>query len=233
MKKKKLSIILPSYNEERNIKDTFNTVIKSLNKSLIYNFEIIFVDDGSKDLTTNIIKKIIFENHKRINIKNKFFSKNYGLGRAFKVGSKLATGSHVMFIPTDNYHPYKGLADIFKNMKWDNSILISFVKNTNQRSLFRRIISKTYTYMLNILFKNKIKYFNGLNIYPKKILSKNINKTYGFSFQTEIIIKAIKNGCDYYHVPTILRQRKESFTNAFRFKNIYQVFTSILKLYFS
>ena len=55
--KKKLSIILPSYNEERNIKDTFNTVIKSLNKSLIYNFEIIFVDDGSKDLTTNIIKK--------------------------------------------------------------------------------------------------------------------------------------------------------------------------------
>ena len=73
--KKKLSIILPSYNEERNIKDTFNTVIKSLNKSLIYNFEIIFVDDGSKDLTTNIIKKIIFENHKRINIRNKFFQK--------------------------------------------------------------------------------------------------------------------------------------------------------------
>ena len=45
---KKKNFLYFDYNEERNIKDTFNTVIKSLNKSLIYNFEIIFVDDGSK-----------------------------------------------------------------------------------------------------------------------------------------------------------------------------------------
>ena len=227
MNQKKLSIILPSYNEEKNIEDTFATVILSLKKSLIKNFEIVFIDDGSTDSTKDIIKKIILKYKKKINFKN------YGLGRAFKTGVKLASGSYVMFIPTDNYHPVKGLVEILKKIKWNSCILISYVKNIEQRSLFRRILSKTYTYILNVLFSNRVKYFNGLNVYPKKILKKNLNKTYGFSFQTEIIIKAIKHGCRYYHVQTSVRRRKEGFTNAFRIKNIYQVVVSILKLYFS
>jgi glycosyltransferase involved in cell wall biosynthesis len=231
--KKKLSIILPSYNEEKNIQDTFITVIKSLKKCSILNFEIIFIDDGSTDNSKNEIKYIVNKFDKKIKFKFQLFKKNFGLGKAFRSGINLASGSHVMFIPTDNYHPSKGLVEILKKINWNDDILLSYVKNIENRSIFRRFISRLYTLILNILFLNKIKYFNGLNIYPKEILKKFINKTNGFAFQTEIIIKAIRNGYSYYHVPTSVSNRKEGLTRAFKVKNIYQVCMSIIKLYFN
>ena len=232
MKKFKLSIILPCYNEENNILASFKVVLRSLKTSKIKNFEIIFVDDGSTDKSKKKIKKIIKNFKNKFLIKKKFLSKNLGLGGAFRIGVQKSTGTHAIFIPTDNSHPTKGLSEIFTSFenKKRNQILISYVKNKNARSLIRRIISKTYTIILNIVFLNKIKYFNGLNIYPRAILLKNLNKTNGFAFQTEIILMALKDRTKYYNVGTTISERQRGITRAFKLENIFQVFGSIIKL---
>ena len=219
MKKFKLSIILPCYNEENNILASFKVVLRSLKTSKIKNFEIIFVDDGSTDKSKQKIIK-------------KFLSKNLGLGGAFRIGVQKSTGTHAIFIPTDNSHPTKGLSEIFTSFenKKRNQILISYVKNKNARSLIRRIISNTYTIILNIIFLNKVKYFNGLNIYPLKILKANLNKTNGFAFQTEIILMALKKRTKYYSVGTTISERQKGATRAFKLENIFRVFGSIAKL---
>ena len=66
---------------------------------------------------------------KKIKFKFQLFKKNFGLGKAFRSGTNLASGSHVMFIPTDNYHPSKGLIEILEKIKWNDDILLSYVKS--------------------------------------------------------------------------------------------------------
>ena len=232
MKKFKLSIILPCYNEENNILGSFKVVLRSLKTSKIKNFEIIFVDDGSTDKSRLKIIEIIENFKNKFLIKKKFLSKNLGLGGAFRTGVKKSNGTHVIFIPTDNSHPAKGLSEIFASIdnKKRNQILISYVKNKNARSFIRRVISITYTKILNIIFFNKVKYFNGLNIYPLKILKENLNKTNGFAFQTEIILMALKKRTKYYNVGTTISERQKGITRAFKLENIFRVFASISKL---
>jgi glycosyltransferase involved in cell wall biosynthesis len=232
LKKFKLSILLPSYNEERNIFESFNAVIKAVQKCKIKNFEVIFVDDGSIDKTKSIIKLIKKKNIDKLNIQAFFLKKNIGLGGAFKYGVLKMTGSHLIFVPTDNSHPVVGLVQILKkiNPKRKNHILISYVKNKKSRNLIRRLISTSYTKILNMIFRNKIKYFNGLNVYPKNILIQNINTTNSFSFQTEIIIKSIKKKARFYYAPTIISERVSGTTSAFKFINLIRVLKSIMGL---
>ncbi len=232
MKNFKLTIVLPCYNEENNILNSFKAIIKSLKSSKIRNVEFIFVDDGSTDKSKEKIGQIIKLNKNKFITKKKFLKNNIGLGGAFRSGVKISKGTHVIFIPTDNSHPSKGLSEIFSNIDQEkqNQILISYVKNKNARSFIRRIISKTYTIILNIVFLNKIKYFNGLNIYPRAILLKNLNKTNGFAFQTEIILMALKDRTKYYNVGTTISERQRGITRAFKLENIFRVFGSIIKL---
>ena len=232
MKKFKLSIILPCYNEENNISPSLKVIARSLKSSKIKNFEIIFVDDGSTDRSKQTINEIIKLYRGKIDINKKFLNKNIGLGGAFRYGVKKSRGTHVVFIPTDNSHPVKGLCEIFSSINFAkrDHILISYVKNKNARSIFRRIISRSYTIILNVIFLNKIKYFNGLNIYPIKILKENLNKTNGFAFQTEIILMALKKRTKYYNVGTTISERQKGTTRAFNIINIFRVFVSIAKL---
>ena len=234
MKNFKLTIVLPCYNEENNILNSFKAIVKSLKSSKIRNVEFIFVDDGSTDKSKEKINQIIKLNRNKFITKRKFLKNNIGLGGAFRSGVKISKGTHVIFIPTDNSHPSKGLSEIFSNIVQDeqNKILISYVKNKNARSFIRRIISKSYTILLNIVFLNKIKYFNGLNVYPLNVIKKNLNKTNGFAFQTEIILMSLKNKTKYYNVGTTISERKLGKTRAFKLKNIFRVFMSIIRLFY-
>ena len=156
------------------------------------------------------------------------------MGGAFRKGVNLSKAKNVIFIPTDDSHPIKGLCTIFKKFKNmdKNKILISYVQNKKARNLSRRIISASYTKILNIIFLTNIKYFNGLNIYPLKKLKNNLNMTNSFSFQTEILIMMIKKGVNYDYVKTFISERKIGETNAFKIKNIFLVIKSIFKLIF-
>ena len=88
MKKLKLSIIVPAYNEENTILKLLNKVIKT---KIYIKKEIIVINDGSTDNTLKIVEEYIIKNEKKIKIKliNK---KNGGKGSAVKLGIKVSTG---------------------------------------------------------------------------------------------------------------------------------------------
>ena len=66
-----LSVIIPCYNEEKHVNKTFIEIFKALKNCKIKNYEIIFIDDGSKDTSLSIVKKIKNKNKKIIIVKNK------------------------------------------------------------------------------------------------------------------------------------------------------------------
>ncbi len=99
--KKKLSIIIPAYNEEKNISFLVSELVRSLNPTG-YNFEFIFVNDGSKDHTLNEIK-VQAELHSNV-----FYidlSKNFGKDYALKAGIDMAGGDAIITMDADLQHP--------------------------------------------------------------------------------------------------------------------------------
>ena len=95
---KKVSVIVPCYNEEENIIDFYNAISKVLIKSN-KEYELIFIDDGSKDKTKYLLKSL--ESKKNISIKTLIFSRNFGKEAAMYAGLKESTGDYVSIIDAD------------------------------------------------------------------------------------------------------------------------------------
>ena len=100
-----LSVIIPCYNESMVIKKTHCKLLEILlddGKEKGYDFELIFVDDGSKDETLNIIRNCAEEDH---HTKYISFSRNFGKEAAMLAGLTYASGAMVVIIDADLQHP--------------------------------------------------------------------------------------------------------------------------------
>ncbi len=107
---KLLSVIIPSYNEQDMISTTFQTVKEILDKSRIP-FEIIFIDDGSKDLTyENIVN--LSQGHPEV--KGISFSRNFGKESAIFAGLKEAKGECCVIMDCDLQHPPAAIVEMYR-----------------------------------------------------------------------------------------------------------------------
>lgn len=104
-----LSIVIPSYNEQDNIERTFQT-INDILKSSDIPFEIIFVDDGSRDLTYFNINKLS-QTHPEI--KGLSFSRNFGKEAAIFAGIEAAGGACCIVMDCDLQHPASLLPEMY------------------------------------------------------------------------------------------------------------------------
>jgi glycosyltransferase involved in cell wall biosynthesis len=121
--KKKLSVIIPVYNEEKNI----SRIISELNKSLLdtaFDYELIFINDGSHDNTLNEIK---FQTTKVSNIFFIDFSKKFGKECALKAGIDASNSDATITIDTDVQYPNELLAEMI--FYWIQGYDIVRVKN--------------------------------------------------------------------------------------------------------
>ncbi len=103
-----LSIVVPCFNEEESVGSFLNEIQKSLKD---YNFEVIYVNDGSSDNTLKIIKDLASENS---NVKYISFSRNFGKESAIYAGLKNATGDFVCVMDADLQHPPKLLPEMME-----------------------------------------------------------------------------------------------------------------------
>lgn len=100
---KKISMIVPCYNEENNIKLFYEDTLKTYKDNDKYKIELIFIDDGSKDNTLKELKKLI--NQKDFEIKIVSFSRNFGKESVIYAGLKKATGEYTVLIDADMQQP--------------------------------------------------------------------------------------------------------------------------------
>lgn len=94
----KLSLVVPCYNEQENIELFHNTVLKTFGRCG-YDFEIIYIDDGSRDQTLDVMKKMYMQ--KRCPVKVVSFSRNFGKEAGIYAGLKYADGEYTCIIDVD------------------------------------------------------------------------------------------------------------------------------------
>ena len=122
----KISLVVPVYNEEDTIHIFYDSVRSKL-KLEGYDFEIIFINDGSKDSTEAIIKSIAIADPlvKAIN-----FTRNFGKEAALFAGLENATGDAIIPIDVDLQHPIEVIPELIE--KWNNGADIVLAKSTER-----------------------------------------------------------------------------------------------------
>ena len=226
--KKKLSIIIPVYNEE----NTIQAILKRINECKIndLDFEIIIVNDGSTDGTLKIIK----ENEKLF---NHFINieKNNGKGFAIKSGLKFATGDYIILQDADlEYDPseYSKLLNPIINNKADVVYGSRFLGNDERRVLYfwHTVGNKFLTLLSNMLSNLNLTDMEVCYKVFKSDVIKNINlKENKFGFEPEITAKIAKKNIKIYEVGIKYFGRKYSEGKKITWKDGFSAIRCIIK----
>lgn len=141
---KKISLIVPCYNEQESLPLFDKEVNEMISKMSNYSFEVIFVNDGSKDKTIDIIKQI---SNEREYVRYISFSRNFGKEAAMYAGFKNATGDYVAVMDADLQDPPALLPDMLRIIEEEgyDSVATRRVSRKGEppiRSLFARMFYK-------------------------------------------------------------------------------------------
>lgn len=227
MTKKRLSIMVPAYNEEGNLENTIKEIKKGIGKN-ITDYEIIIFDDGSSDKTGKIAEALAKKDKKLRVVHNK---PNRGIGYCYRTGQKLARFEYYIYIPGDNQFPKKALSESVEKIG-QADIIIPYPTNIHIRPFLRQLISHAFTYLLNLFFGLKITYYNAPVIHKTKFLRGVPQKeTSGHAYQAEILVRLLKAGASFTEVGFDMYERKGGKTTAFKWRNVKRVLSTIVPLF--
>lgn len=221
-----ISVIIPSYNEEKNIHKTIESCLLAA-KKYNTNVELICIDDCSDDNTGQIIEDLSKTIEQITYIRNR---KNQGFGGSFWTGVKVAKKKIVVLIPGDNEN---NLGEIIKYQHFmkDYDMVVPYPINISDRAFFRLIISKLFLFIINFSFRVNFRYTNGTVMYKKAVLDKLNYRFNSFMFQTCNLILLSRYGKKYIEVPYKLNINQDTKkTSAFNLRSILQVFKSFFYL---
>jgi dolichol-phosphate mannosyltransferase len=220
-----ISIVIPALNEETVIE----AVVRDIEKQVIAffgDYEIILIDDGSTDRTGAIMDKLATELRRVRAIHN---PGNIGLGASYQRGVAEARCTYLMMLCGDGGMPAASLPPIFAAVG-SADIVAPYVTNLRTiKSPVRYFTSRVYTNLLNILFGQKIKYYNGLPVHRVDLLRQlRINST-GFAFQGEILTKLLRSGCSMTEVGVAGAEMTRN-SSALRLKGLLNIAKVLLLL---
>ena len=155
---KKISIIIPSYNEEETLQLLYNRLMPILNNIQNYSFEVLFVNDGSKDNTLDIIRKLR-EKDSRISYID--FSRNFGKEIAMMAGMDYAKGDAIIFMDADLQDPPELIPELVKYWEQGYDDVYARRKSRQGETFFKKITSKAYYKILQKLTKVEIQQDTG------------------------------------------------------------------------
>ena len=145
---KKISIVVPCYNEEKNINNFYEEMIKTLEKvKENYSYEIIFVNDGSNDQTEIEVKKVRKTDKNVILIS---FSRNFGKEAAIYAGLNNATGDLVALIDADLQHPPVTILEMIKGINEGYDVVATKRKNRKGEPAIKSAFSKLFYKMMRM-----------------------------------------------------------------------------------
>lgn len=228
MDKPRLSIIMPALNEERNIAQAIEAVVKAFDVFRIKG-EIIVVNDGSRDSTPRIAERLTARLNTVLRLIN--HDKPQGIGASFWDGVDNAQAEAVCMLPADNENNPSEILRYLKLLD-DVDVIIPFVFNKEVRPLLRNILSFIYISIINVSFAVSFNYTNGTVIYRKSLLENLPCRCRGFFFQTDILIRLAKKGYLFAEVPYKLGVRKKDGSKALSFSSLRRVagdYTRLLK----
>lgn len=180
---KKISIVIPVYNEASNIQALFTELTLVLS-DLPYTYEFIFVDDGSRDQSLLIIKQLA-ETHKHVYYIE--LSRNFGHQYALKAGLDLSNGDCVISMDCDLQHP----PEVIKSLvtKWEEGFDVVYTRRMEDKNLpwLKRKTSSMFYTILNRLSDLQLE--NGTADF--RLMNRNVLNAFSHLNESEFFIRGL------------------------------------------
>jgi glycosyltransferase involved in cell wall biosynthesis len=221
----KLSVIIPVYNEAKNI----NEIIKRVQATKLAT-EIIIVDDGSKDGTREILQKL--DGKKKVNVI--LNGKNQGKGAAVVTGLKAAKGDILLIQDADlEYDPrdypallkpiQEGVADVVYGSR--------FLGAAHRVTMFwHQLANKMLTLMTNILYDSILTDMEtGYKVFRREVIEGMTIRAKRFNFEPEFTAKILKRKYRIYEVPITFNPRDYSDGKKIKLKDAFEAVWALLK----
>lgn len=163
-----IDLILPCFNEHEIIQDTINKIYSYTHKFDNYNFNLIFINDGSTDNTFEILYQNSIK-HKNLKIIN--FTRNFGHQSAITAGINNSTGDAAIIIDSDLQDPLVVIDKMI--IEWENDYDVVYGKRNKRygESFFKKITAKLYYKFLNLVSDIKIPEDTGdFRLISKKVI---------------------------------------------------------------
>ncbi len=148
---KKISIVIPVYNEEKNI-PLIVEALEEVFKNLSYVWEIIFINDGSKDGSLHILREL---SQQKKYIKVLDFSRNFGKEVATSAGCHYAYGDAVITMDADLQHPPESIVQFLSLWEEGAEVVYTVRKETNGVGWFKKCSSKLFYWIFNRISDTK------------------------------------------------------------------------------
>jgi glycosyltransferase involved in cell wall biosynthesis len=165
---KEISIVVPLYNEEESLPELLSWIERVMDENQ-YTYEVILIDDGSKDNSWNVVRELSLKN---ANIKGVSFQRNYGKAAALHIGFGMAIGDVVITMDADLQDSPDEIPSLYKMITEEGYDLVSGWKKIRHDPVFsKNLPSKFYNWTVRRMTKIKLHDMNcGLKAYKKKVI---------------------------------------------------------------
>ena len=161
-----LSVVLPAYNEEEMLLKTASTLKEILNSAGIH-YQLVFVDDGSRDATWEKIKSA---KEKDPNIVGVYFSRNFGKESAIFAGLANASGECVAVMDCDLQHPPETLIDMYRLWEEGYEIVEGVKRSRGKESALHRFCAGTFYNLMSRATKIDMSKASDFKLMDRKVI---------------------------------------------------------------
>lgn len=167
-KRKKLSIVIPTYNEEENVRPITEAVIKEINTNLPeYNYEILIIDNNSHDNTRPIIRELCKEYHK---VRSIFNEKNFGPDNSPYYGLLQSSGDCSILFCADFQDPLEMIHKMVREWEKGYTVITAIKAESQENKIVRSFRTLYYKLIKRISDTEIIEHFTGFGCYDKSFL---------------------------------------------------------------
>jgi glycosyltransferase involved in cell wall biosynthesis len=225
---RRVSVFLPAFNEVDNLEGAVADIVWAASQ-VLDEYEILIIDDGSTDGTGALADRLASANPRIQAIRQ---PRNMGIAAAYERALAEARLDHFSFLASDGEIGRESVRDILGSVGRAD-IVAPYHQNPLARELHRRFLTWASTALVNVLFGQRMHYYQGPCIYPVALARALPKSAGGFYFLTQMLIHALHAGYTYVEVGLTHVDRTHGRSKAVSAKNILKALRTIAQAWWA
>lgn len=223
-----LTIYVSCYNEQNYIVQTLDTIRIAL-QPLNLTYETVVIDDASTDGSAALVQRYL-NAHPELRVVFRRNARNQGWAQNYIDAAFIGKGKYYRAICGDNALTVAAIREVFA-LIGQADMIIPYYVDAEGKDPFRRVISRVYTGLINLISGNRLHYYNGSPIHLRYNVMRWHSNTRGFGFQADILCLLLSEGATYIEIPTTTVETRQGASNALTWRNMLSVAHTMIDIF--
>jgi glycosyltransferase involved in cell wall biosynthesis len=223
-----VTFFVPCLNEASRVGPTLDSISDAMASSRL-SYEVIVVDDGSKDRTSEVVEEYRAA-HPEMPVTLRVNRGNLGLAHSFVDAAFEGRGRYYRLICGDNIEPSESISAVIAEAGRAD-IVIPYYPAVPGKSRLRLALSGLFTRIVNIASGHNLKYYNGNPLYKRYHVMRWAPHNYGFGYQADLLTQLLDQGATFIQLPIAGLHRAKEKGSSVKLRNLLSVAHSLLEIF--